>query len=734
MPTEYFTPTGFTRYFEAPPTGAPAPLARFQFDGTGSSLTDRENSYDLSMEVGSAAYITPAGNITGFNFNSNKSLIAPNTEDLRLAVIEGGGGDASATIEFLLRPTSSSAVTYPFFSVGSGGESPQSNFLNYLYYRGEVPAWRYFGEYANGSNVDLLFDGLPITINQDFYIVFTVSADGVTRKMYVNAVNSLSLTGTAATKGSSGNAQRFRIGRNDASSYFRGVIYGMRYSDYIYSADQIEEVLEQVTEGSKGAVDGVAAGFSGEAELLGAGGRLRHDGTVSSGQRIPGPTDQAPGSVGPFPAGAIEESLVLPSAGGRSWHDAEGITEGAQDFFPKPSGGYAEEVVVEITDADYIDGKLDGDGAELLDNASITEAKLINTSEGSFGNPTGANHYGAAQDGKFYHDGNECGIGPFTTAGGAALNRTAWAYNDDDPMAMLTSGYLEAHTPPTIVSDGKIALDATHVIAGFTLERGVSSQRRWFIEAGDFDVEFEYDNFGNSGGADGYLLMTANLTNDNGADAGILSFSAVRVFSRNTTNQFFRDSYYDNAQANSTNVSATSAPTGKMRMVRTGNNFECFYDNGGGWTTIGGSFVPTGIDGNTRLFIEIFMLSSNPTNATANIFNFSLNSGTTDNKAPWYHEASGAHRGTQAAMPEDLAVVLTPTSMNLIDAVNNKLWMRFLVGSDNLFRSGMTAPRRVYWLNGVLYVAHVTGSEGCGMVIDFRQDIARCHRLSACDC
>jgi hypothetical protein len=117
------------------------------------------------------------------------------------------------------------------------------------------------------------------------------------------------------------------------------------------------------------------------------------------------------------------------------------------------------------------------------------------------------------------------------------------------------------------------------------------------------------------------------------------------------------------------------------------------------------------------------------------IRNFTINSsGTLLTKASWAREAFGAHRGTLSAMPAEMAIVSTTTSLDLIDAVTHKLWMRFLRAANYAFydNGGNSIIRDIAWKDGILLIAvgrnTTEGQEGNVIVIDFTMDYIRYHR------
>jgi hypothetical protein len=82
-------------------------------------------------------------------------------------------------------------------------------------------------------------------------------------------------------------------------------------------------------------------------------------------------------------------------------------------------------------------------------------------------------------------------------------------------------------------------------------------------------------------------------------------------------------------------------------------------------------------------------------------------------------------------MPTLLAVVTTESSIDLIDVTNDKLWMRFIQGTNNVMgaTSANVRARRVAWYNGLAFVAYGNESTdtegGAGIWINFAMDTVR---------
>jgi hypothetical protein len=444
-----------------------------------------------------------------------------------------------------------------------------------------------------------------------------------------------------------------------------------------------------------------------------------------AGVRWPGPPLQQPDAetAGPFdttaPLDEVEYSgpaLITPTAPGI-------LTE---PLVQRHKGFLDDAITFSLgVDADYADFKQDGDGNDLLGGQAIRQVVGIDTSVGGFGDPTNNNHYGAARDGQFYDDGVVCGPGDFGTLAGG-FRRTAWRRSLDEPRAVWN----DMGVQPSMVANDTLRLDTNGVASGWS-EFGpqVVSNGCWVL-TGDFDIEIEYANWNIAAGANLFLGFTVmHQTPFNGA--GYLAFRVAR-FLNSGSDQYYKDAL--NPGASGAASVATADTAGKMRITRTGTTLRAFYDNAG-WVQIGTDDTTATVN-TGDVFVRIYLSAQSSTNGSVDIKSFTINTGATSNKAGWAREATGAHRGTQSDMPTNMGTVITVDSVDLVDLTNNKLWMRFVRGTNNLvFTSTGTIPRRVKWDDGQLLLAHgetdAGGGTGGGMMIDFTLDTARMYRFSA---
>lgn len=400
----------------------------------------------------------------------------------------------------------------------------------------------------------------------------------------------------------------------------------------------------------------------------------------------------------------LNEPVLLPIGAGRQVMGAE------------------DSLLWELGGADYQDDKLDGDGKELLYSTYNVQAVLrVDNTVGTFGNP-GTGHYGAAKDGKFYFNGVECSAAAptfGTVAGGP--NRIAWPWwSGTGPFGKD----LQAGHSITIPSDGTIRM------VGATMADGsygvmVSSRNGWHFPPGeDFDIQIDYANLVKSGGGDGGLMMACQ------ADPYNLFY--VR---RQSQSIYDKNAHIGGSGQSYTSV-GTSDTSGKMRITRTGSTMRAYYWTGAVWAQIGGDYSHSNLSG--RLFVTISAWGVSNNNIDVEVSNFTINSGAWDNHATWYDEASGAHRGIQQAMPDHMAIVATQQSVDLIDTDTDKLWMRFVKGTNNAlhyFSAQSQYTRDLSWSNGKLVLAHGSSpsasQEGGTIMIDFSTELIRTTREAA---
>ena len=143
-------------------------LACWNFDGSGSYLTDRTgNGYNLAWLSGGVSWRTE-WSMMGIWFNNDRRLRAPNEEALRLALIDGGGGDASATVEWITGHYDTQA-SKRMFALSASGESLATNYLIDMNTTSTYN-WSCFNEYNSGVNISPNFGTECSVLNPNVWV------------------------------------------------------------------------------------------------------------------------------------------------------------------------------------------------------------------------------------------------------------------------------------------------------------------------------------------------------------------------------------------------------------------------------------------------------------------------------------------------------------------------------------------------------------------------------------
>lgn len=397
----------------------------------------------------------------------------------------------------------------------------------------------------------------------------------------------------------------------------------------------------------------------------------------------------------------------------------------------RQGAGAVDEAVYELGSADYMPDKNDSDGAELLYDANLENVVLripFDTSKG-FDDPTNHNHWGAARDGKFYADGIECGSEGYdfgTLAGG--FRDSAWNF----PSRPL-SREPYYHTTPSWFD---IAMsDDDEVEIAFDSPPGdwvpqIDSWGKWYLPDGDFDIEIEFDEFTGTQEQNRFEFGVANSRG--GSPGATMVYMYIR---QNTGVGYLAARQISGGYAELGRVTMSPIPSsGRMRITRTANVFQCYKWDGGDsdWVTVGSTYTHANLEGN--LYVWMGYWNDGGHDGHIKIRNFTINSsGTILNTASWARESAGADRGVQQDMPQALMLVATQSSFDLIDTVNDKLWLRCRQTGNMIWDT--TSNRRirdVAWYDGILLVCMAADNEEGGLFfIDFTADLVRVFRQSA---
>ena len=460
-------------------------------------------------------------------------------------------------------------------------------------------------------------------------------------------------------------------------------------------------------------------------------------GDPESSALVPGSVK--PGSPGGVPTAAgMEDSYQLRTQKGlEDWFSIPEIKEAFRfkDGVGRQVAGMEDELYWEMEEADYQDEKDDADGNELLYDAGAERSLLVRTDEGGLGNPGANNHWGADRTGQLYADGVACGSEGTdfgTLAGGKKVS--AWRFTDGG--LMCREPYY--NTTPTwyneVLSDDD-ELEIT--ISGQPADHiyDITSHGKWYLPPGNFDIEIEFDEFTGTQEQNRFEWGVANSRGGNPAFTGVYMY--IR---QNTTVGYLAARQIAGAYAELGRVTMSPIPSaGRMRITRTANVFQCYKWDAGdvGWVNVGTTYSHANLEDN--LYVWMGYWCDDGDSGHIKIRNFTINSvaGPLVTTASWAREASGDHRGTQAEMPVEMAIVADTNAVNLIDTATDKLWMRFLRGTNYAFiqNSGNSIVRDIAWKDGMLLLAvgrnTAESEEGNVIVIDFTMDIIRYHRESA---
>ncbi len=358
----------------------------------------------------------------------------------------------------------------------------------------------------------------------------------------------------------------------------------------------------------------------------------------------------------------------------------------------------------------------DEDGKTLLGDQAVNDVFVYDTAGEPWATPSAGNgHYVYGRNGKAYYDGQE--VGP--TLNGTSFGTLAGGYNqltwmtDVEPSALAS--WATDKMQMALIADDVIKIWSLVPQTNWDWSRWLSSRHRWYL-TGDFDIEVSYANRNTSGGNDG-------------CSPGI----RVQVDENNWT--FVRrhhDGGYDcGCMVNGGWVQGNSVyqpdSDGKLRITRTSKSYSVYYWGGTSWVTL----MTTGsYDVHEKpVHVEIWVGGTGDfVISRVDVYGFVINSGTVINTAGWYREPSSATRGTRQDFPEKVIIVATKTSVDILDFLTQKLWMRFLVGANNALHTVAIEPRRAVMRNGIMLISYNTGGTVC---VDFTTDDIRTHLVSA---
>jgi hypothetical protein len=364
---------------------------------------------------------------------------------------------------------------------------------------------------------------------------------------------------------------------------------------------------------------------------------------------------------------------------------------------------------------DYSPLKTDGDGRQYLTDHAILDLLYYDATQDPWHTP-GAGFYGAGRDGIWYYDGQACQFGNFGTLAGGFNNRS-WSRCGGPTTNTEKMGlwWYSGRSSVTMVADDTVRIANLNGTNWETI--GIRNAFRWTI-AGDFDIQINFANFTPlTGPSDGNLGFEFYVDGEN--------YFYVRRHTNYNTQQYDKDVRIDGSWRQY-QTAGTAGASGKLRLVRSGSNVSSYYWNGSSWSQIGSTYsgFPT-----RNGYINIFVGGTGTYNYQADISAFTINAGTVVNTAGWAREVAGAYRGSRADFPTHALIAVTSNGLDIIDADNNKMWMRFEKGSNRmLFNWGVNTqrPRQVAMRDGQLLLAYGAhpddGEEGAGILVDFNVD------------
>lgn len=434
----------------------------------------------------------------------------------------------------------------------------------------------------------------------------------------------------------------------------------------------------------------------------------------AGGNQTEGSTGLREGQLVSDPSG-IEDTLSFPTAGG-SPDRITGIPEGF--LVPADPSALEETYCAEVSIPAYVQGINDADGRSFLGDTTVPDLQVYDTTGEQWASPTGGNgFYGAGRDGKFYNDGYECG----PTLNGTSFGTLAAGYNKRTWMTNVEPSAIQSWTSVIamqLVSDDHLKFNTTTPLTSWNDGKGVYSRFRWCL-VGDFDIQVSYENRSVSGGTDGNTPALVAAVDDN---------SGIYVRRRHD-GSYDSDIIINGSYGYYVNGGVKAWNNGKLRIVRSGTTVSSYY-----WNTSAPAWVllRTGVSSTVfgkPMRVEVACGGIGSLTITrVDVFGFTINSGTPVNTAGWAREVAGTYRGSRSDFPEKALVSATRYAVDIIDIINNKLWMRFAAGANNALHNASVGCRRVRMKNGILLIPYNSGGDIC---VDFTTDDIRIHSASA---
>ncbi len=271
------------------------------------------------------------------------------------------------------------------------------------------------------------------------------------------------------------------------------------------------------------------------------------------------------------------------------------------------------------------------------------------------------------------------------------------------------------------LSDGIVEYSGScsYSIDGTPTNGALYSQGKWNF-SGDFNIQISYSDFVADNGSGIRLEIK-----DDGLPQNYFLF-VERVVQNDGTHQYCRNDHNNNfASVN------TAATEGRLRIERSGTNVTTYYgywDEGSGvdedrwkWTTIGSALN----FGDHDIYVKIFTVGTdNEKSVAVDVDNFiaSFSAGSCN-----FTNLGSNSRSTTKAFPEQTILVATDKGLDIIDASDNTLWMRFKnydkdrndAEDQNMVVDTLNT---IFALNGRIYCGAYEGYMAGLGVIDFTQD------------
>lgn len=211
MNASVYTPTTIGSYFPITnPSGVTAPEAVWAFNNVGNWWEDlTANGHDLGLYVRQRECVEIDWG-WGFDLNNMITTASGNDNGLQISKIDGGGGDASLTMEFLTN-IEGHAVDYQILRcIGGSGSQLQKNILYDLHMGATNWTSRRQTDAAGSHSVTSWNVGYEKNVAE--YWAITVNAAGTTSKLYKNGELVDTDTHDAGVRSGTGDTQEVLLG------------------------------------------------------------------------------------------------------------------------------------------------------------------------------------------------------------------------------------------------------------------------------------------------------------------------------------------------------------------------------------------------------------------------------------------------------------------------------------------------------------------------------------------